>query len=381
MEFNKRCPGCGALFQNTSENLPGYLAPGKEPLEGVLCKRCFQMKHYGVLRKAPLNDPNLQHEISRQAQECTALFLVLDVTRPEVSLSALDWAGKLDKPVFLVANKADLLDPWLTREQMSVWLAERCGVPREQIFLISAHNRREMSVFRARIQDTFARGERVLFAGQANAGKSTILGALLKNDVPTVSRLPGTTVGLGEYQMEDGPVLVDAPGLKGADPFLPELCPDCLAALAPKKVFQSRLEALKSGQTVFFGGLAQVIASDMGEGNWVRVGIFAPDSIALHKTREERIEALLEQHSGELIAPPCKKCAAHLAALKWNETVFRLRVGEDLVVPGVGWVAFYGSSQPRACSVVLRAPEFLTGVVRPWLIPSPLRRKQGKRRT
>ena len=56
MEGKRRCPGCGAVFQSVDENLPGYLVPGKNPDEGVLCKRCFQMKHYGVYRKALLAD-------------------------------------------------------------------------------------------------------------------------------------------------------------------------------------------------------------------------------------------------------------------------------------------------------------------------------------
>ena len=89
MEEKKRCPGCGAVFQTADENLPGFLTPGKEPKEGVLCKRCFQMKHYGVFRKALISDPNIQKELRRQADSCAALFLVLDVTRPEISTGSL----------------------------------------------------------------------------------------------------------------------------------------------------------------------------------------------------------------------------------------------------------------------------------------------------
>ena len=375
MEEKKRCPGCGAVFQTADENLPGYLVPGKEPGEGVLCKRCFQMKHYGVYKKALLSDPNIQKAIARQAADCAALFLVLDVTRPEVSMSDLDWAETLRKPVFLVANKADLLDPWITRKEALTWLANRCGVPAEQIFLLSAHNRRDMADLRARIEDSFDANDRVLFAGAANVGKSTILGSLLKNDLPTVSRLPGTTVGMTEYRMTDGPVLVDAPGLKGEDPFVPVLCPDCLAALSPRKCFQSALEVFKPGQTVFFGGLAQVTVTDAGERGWVRLGVYAPDSVTLHKTREDRIEALIAEHSGELLAPPCEKCAGKLAALNWKEQSFRLHAEEDLVIPGIGWAALYSG----ACTVTLRTPDFVSGLVRPWLIPSPARRRPGKR--
>jgi ribosome biogenesis GTPase A len=375
-EQKKRCPGCGAVFQSVDENLPGYLVPGKKIEEGVLCKRCFQMKHYGVYKKALISDPAIQKEIKDYAAGAAAVFLILDVTRPELCLSDLNWAEKLDKPVFVIANKADLLEPWITRKELLKWLSERTGVSSEQIILLSAHNKRDMADLRRRLEDTFSADEKVLFAGTANAGKSTILSEMLKKDLPTVSRLPGTTVGITEYHMTEGPVLADAPGLKGGDPFVPVLCPDCLALLSPKKIFQSSLEVLKTGQTVFFGGLAQITVSDAGERGWVRLGIFAPDSVTVHRTKEERISDLLKDHTGEFLIPPCRKCAAKLEALAWKEEVFHLHPEEDLAVPGIGWVALYSG----ACTVKLRVPDFVNGIVRPWLVPSPARRQPGKKR-
>ena len=115
--------------------------------------------------------------------------------------------------------------------------------------------------------------------------------------------------------------------------------------------------------------------TDAGERGWVRLGVYAPDSVTLHKTREDRIEALIAEHSGELLAPPCEKCAGKLAALNWKEQSFRLHAEEDLVIPGIGWAALYSG----ACTVTLRTPDFVSGLVRPWLIPSPARRRPGKR--
>lgn len=376
MEEKKRCPGCGAVFQSDDENLPGYLVPGKAPGDGVLCKRCFQMKHYGVCRKAFISDPDIRKKIAARAGRSAALFLVLDVTRPEVSLPELDWAETLNVPVFLVANKADLLEPWTTRKEVLAWLSGYCRVDAGQIFLLSAFSRADVNELRARIRETFDAEDRLLFAGAPNVGKSSILAALTKNGLPTVSRLPGTTVGLTEYRMENGPVLVDAPGLKGADPFLSALCPDCLTALSPKKVFQSVLEVLKTGQTIFFGGLAQMTVVEAGERGWVRFGLFAPDTVVLHRTREERIAPLIAEHSGSLLTPPCHKCAERLKALEWKEEKFKVRPQEELVVPGVGWAALYSGY----CTVSLRSPEFVTGGVRPWLVPSPARRAPGKKR-
>lgn len=376
MEEVKRCPGCGAVFQSKDENLPGYLVPGKDPSSGVLCKRCFQMKHYGIYRKALISDPAIQKKVDACAHAAAALFLVLDVSRPEISFPDLDWAEKLDRPVFLIANKADLLEPWVTRKEILQWLSDRTGVRREQIILVSSRNRADMRELRRHIRETFGPEDLLLFAGATNVGKSTLLCALLENDIPTVSRLPGTTVDMTEYAMPDGPRLVDAPGLKGEDPFVPVLCPNCLAALSPKKVFQSTIEALKTGQTVFFGGLAQLTVTDAGERGWVRMGVFAPDTVILHRTREERISDLIKDHSGELLTPPCKKCAAKLSNLVWKEEEFRLHAEEDLVIPGIGWAAMYSGS----CIATLRAPDFLSGLIRPWLVPSPARRQPGKKR-
>lgn len=376
MEQKRRCPGCGAVFQSVDENLPGYLVPGKKIEDGVLCKRCFQMKHYGVYKKALISDSAIQKQINEYARGAAAIFLILDVTRPEISFSDLDWAEKMDKPVFLIANKADLLEPWITRKELLKWLIDRTGVNGEQIILISARNKGDMADLRHRLADTFDPAEKVLFAGAANAGKSTILSEMLKKDLPTVSRLPGTTVGITEYAMSEGPVLADAPGLKGSDPFVPVLCPDCLASLSPKKVFQSSLEVLKTGQTVFLGGLAQLSVADAGERGWVRFGVFAPDSVSIHRTREERIDDLLKDHAGELLVPPCRKCAVRLSSLNWKEELFHLHSEQDLAVPGIGWAALYSGS----CTVKLRVPEFVNGVVRPWLVPSPARRQPGKKK-
>ena len=375
-ETKKRCPGCGAVFQSENEDLPGYLVPGKEPVDGVICKRCFQMRHYGTYKKASISDPMIQSGIEEQAKNASAVFLVMDVTRPEISFSDLDWAEALGKPIFLIANKADLLEPWSTREEILHWLEDRTGIPSEQILLVSARNRGDMSELRAIVKDGFGANERVLFAGAANVGKSTIMCELLKKEAPTVSRLPGTTVGLTEYAMPDGPMLVDAPGLKGEDPFLPMLCPDCLASLSPKKVFQCATEVMKTGQTMFFGGLASVTITDAGERGWVRVGAFAPDSVTLHRTRQERIEDIIRDHSGELVVPPCRKCADKLARLEQGEETFALHVEQDLAIPGIGWLAIYSGS----CKATLRAPSSVKGCVRPWLVTSPARRRQGKKR-
>ncbi len=370
-----RCPGCGAVFQQDRPSDPGFLPAGKEPEEGVLCKRCFQITHYGLFRKAPINDQGIQEQLKKAASVASAIFLVFDVSRPEESYGDLKILEDFHKPVFVVANKVDLLEPWENRRQIHSWISDQTAISPEQILLVSVRNRRDMAELRYRIRESFSLEESLLFYGAANVGKSTLLGELLKSNLPTVSRLPGTTVGLVSHPMADGPTLIDAPGLGGRDSWLPLLCPHCLAALSPKKELTETTVILKASQIVTFGGLAHIAVQEVGDRGWIGLGIFAPDTVSVHRTNRDRLAELLRDHCGDLLMPPCRSCADALASVPQREEIFQVHCGDDLVVPGLGWVAIY-SGYGR---LVLRAPEFLKGAIRPWLISSP-KQRTGKRR-
>ena len=43
-----KCIGWGAIIQNINENEPGF-TPKEEISENTICKRCFELKHYGKI--------------------------------------------------------------------------------------------------------------------------------------------------------------------------------------------------------------------------------------------------------------------------------------------------------------------------------------------
>lgn len=371
------CPGCGAAFQRKRDDQPGFLPEGKEPAAETLCKRCFQLKHYSTLRKAHLSDADVLSSIQEAAKTASAVFLVVDATSVEEGMADVQWLEGLDVPVFVMVTKADLLDRWVSRLDLQRWVAEQTGLPEKQISVLSSLHPSEVRELRQNIESAFERDDRIFLLGAPNVGKSTLLASLLRRDGPTMSPMPGTTIGLMEYPMERGPVLQDAPGLGGSNPWLKWLCPDCLTALTPRRRLIHEEVMLKTGQAVCFGGLVHVTVTEAGDRGWIRAEAFGSDGLTIHKTSAVKIPALLEQHLGEMLTPPCKACAKALVHQRRSTQTFLLHTGQDLVIPGVGWLALYSGF----AEVTVEMPDFLECFLRPWLVPSQSLRSGSRRGT
>lgn len=372
---NSRCPGCGALFQKDNTEEAGYIPSDKVPDGKLLCRRCFQMRHYGVLKKASIKDKDIKGNILNQIKRCSAIFLVVDITQFEISSEALNWAVDMDKPVFVIVNKCDVLKRWMTPAQITRWVSDRLHLNPNRIISLSAKDRRAVAGLRHRIEDTFSSGESVLILGTTNVGKSTLLSVLTSNDIPTVSRLPGTTLGIIEGRGRNKNIIyVDAPGLKESNPWLAKMCPACLSSLIPQKTLQNSPATLKPGQTIALGGLGWFDIQDCGERGWVKVESFTPEEVTIHTTNTERFKELCEPFREDLMSPPCPSCWSSLWETTYVEHPLTLHVNQDLVIPGCGWIAVRSGYM----SGIISLPEGVTPVVRPCLVPSEAVRKNGR---
>lgn len=334
------------------------------------------MKHYGIYRKASIKDRAIKEDIQAQLSACTAIFLVLDITQFEISSSAIDWVADLKKPIFLIVNKCDMLKPWILPKDIRRWVSERLFIKIDFIFPVSAKSHRDMTALRKKIEDTFSPSEKVLLLGTTNVGKSTILSSLTRSDTPTISRLPGTTLGIAEMKGEHVSY-VDVPGLKEANPWLGSLCPDCLVSLIPKKEIKNYSCVMKTGQAIMMGGMGWLVIEDAGERGWVRLEAFAPDGFNIHRTSFKRIEDLTEKHMGEILTPPCPSCWASLGGPHYERHEVAMHVNQELVIPGCGWISLRSGSFSGAVYL----PQNVFPVVRPCIIPSEsIRKNKGSKR-
>ena len=374
MDVSKKyCPGCGAEFQMDNLDEEGYIPPGKIPDGKLICRRCFQMRHYGVLKKASIKDRGIKEDILNRIKGCSAILVIIDIGQFEISCEALNWAVEMDRPIFVIVNKCDVLKKWVTTAQISSWVSDRLKLDPNRIIAISALDRKAMADLRHRIEDTFSSGEAVLLLGTTNVGKSTLLSGLICSDMPTVSRLPGTTLGIIEGKGRDGRITyIDAPGLKESNPWLSKMCPECLVSLIPQKGFKNFVATLKQGQVLALGGLGWLKLDDCGDRGWIKVEVFAPENVAIHTTNSEKFQSLCDPFRDDILSPPCPSCWSSLNGPSYISHSLSLHVNQDLVIPGCGWIALRSGN----LSGELSLPQGVEPVIRPSLIPSEAVRKK-----
>ncbi len=369
-----RCPGCGVFFQKETPGAAGYLPEGKVPDGKTLCQRCFQMRHYGVFKKATIKDRAIKEDILEQVKDCAALFLVVDICQFEVSAAAVEWVQDLNKPVFLVVNKCDMVKNWISQEDITRWVSLRLSIKESQIIPMSARDRQKTSDLRRKIEDTFHRGEKILLLGTTNVGKSTLLSALTGSDIPVTSRLPGTTMGIIIIRGRSGKVsYVDAPGLKESNPWLSRLCPTCLANLIPKKQLKNTIGTMKPGQIMSLGGLGWLEILDCGERGWIKAEAFFSDEINVHLTNAEKMTELVHPYRSDIFSLPCPSCWDSLNGPDYEPQELSMHVNQDLVIPGCGWIALRSGN----FSGRIFLPDGVRPIIRPSLIPSEAVRKRA----
>ena len=80
-----------------------------------------------------------------------------------------------------------------------------------------------------------------------------------EGDVITTSHFPGTTLDIIEIPLSDGRVLVDTPGIINHHQMAHFVDKRDLKVITPKKEIKPKVYQLNEGQTLFFGGLDDLI--------------------------------------------------------------------------------------------------------------------------
>lgn len=368
------CPGCGVPLQCQDPEELGFTPPARFEKEDSLCQRCFRLVHYGQLVKAPLQDWQVWNLIEEKAKGCQGVLIFLDSLNLEISAKALKRAEELSLPVICILTKADLLDHWIDRKDLIRSVRARWGIrEKTTILAVNLRDRKTVRSLGKYFARHFRPASRILLVGGTNVGKTTFLKGFTASKLPTVSSLPGATLGSLEAVSREGFVFIDTPGLLLDDPFLPHFCPDCLHALAASAKITRRVFVLRPGQSLMWGGMAWLRVRSCGERDWVKIVAFAPQDVTLHRTREGREEDLLETQAGNLLSPPCQSCLPTLESLGWEERFFELEKGMDLTLANLGWLSVYQG----VFQGTLRGPKGLEPIIRPSLVP-PLERRPGQ---
>jgi ribosome biogenesis GTPase A len=156
--------------------------------------------------------------VALRLMETDVVIEVLDARLPGSSANPMLAALASGKPSLKVLTKCDLADP----VQTDAWCAHYDAVSATQAMQLSAEERGAGAVIRrirsacvalAPGRGSMAKPLRVLIAGVPNAGKSTLVNALVGRRASKTGDIAGVTQRLDRITLEDGFYLWDSPGM------------------------------------------------------------------------------------------------------------------------------------------------------------------------
>lgn len=193
-----KCVGCGIKLQEKDKNELGY-TPN---LNNELCERCFKLKNYNVLTNKGINIDNdkLINKIN-ELNTCV-LFLVDFINLDSEVIYAYK---KIKSKKILIITKADII-PKNIKYQKLIQNIKNIYDIKEDLILTSSKTKLNIKT----ITKICLEEKNICLAGFTNAGKSSLINALVGSDI-TVSKKSNTTQDFIKLNV-DGINIYDAPG-------------------------------------------------------------------------------------------------------------------------------------------------------------------------
>ena len=212
-----KCIGCGITLQCEDENKEGYVNPSAFSRSFILCKRCYQLKHYGkfVESKEVKNTIKLLHS---NANKNDLIILICDIALVYTPLIKVLKELNFYDNVILLANRFDLYKDLISKEKAYLFLKDqekKASMKVNKIFIVD-DNIEEIFTY---IDENTINNSAYL-VGLENAGKTTFINKVLKHvanedkNFLTNSKYPGTTVDLIKIPLDDTHYIIDSPGIK-----------------------------------------------------------------------------------------------------------------------------------------------------------------------
>lgn len=193
-----KCVGCGIKLQEKDKNELGY-TPN---LNNELCERCFKLKNYNILTNKGINIDN-DKLINKINELNTCVLFLVDFIN--LDSEVIEVYKKIKSKKILIITKADII-PKNIKYQKLIQNIKNIYDIKEDLILTSSKTKLNIKT----ITKICLEEKNICLAGFTNAGKSSLINALVGSDI-TVSKKSNTTQDFIKLNV-DGINIYDAPG-------------------------------------------------------------------------------------------------------------------------------------------------------------------------
>lgn len=283
--MDKKCHGCGYPLQTNNKTLGGYT----QKMDNDYCESCFRLRHYGDLSKVNVFkvDP---YETLQKISQLDALYVwVIDLFHLEESQINSLHRWLRDEPVVLMVTKRELLP-----QTMSVTKIKEALMPFIKDSYLNIVDvlvtgkfgkiNKEYNIERLNQLKQETNKEKVVFFGNTNVGKSSVINELSNQKQLSVSALPGTTLDLVlvDSEIEN---LYDSAGIAIQEGLLEKLSAKKVKSLSQKKIKPLTLQ-LKGDQSLIIDGFGYF---NFSYADKYSITCYLPDSLKLHRTKTSQV--------------------------------------------------------------------------------------------
>lgn len=375
MKKNSKCKGCGVTLQTVDENKLGYV----KTLENMdFCKRCFQLKNYGINKIKVLEKDFFKKEVSKTLKISDLVLVVVDIFDFNTSLNDEILDVIKEKHSILIVNKLDLLPNSVSKTHLSNWIRETLRQEDTYVLDIAYISAKSVTGIKGIFKriNTFILNNKknnkkdfnICVIGTSNTGKSSVINTLLKEiNIKTLnltSKYTGTTIESIHinFKLNNNNIcLIDTPGLIPEGRMTDMFDEETALKLIPQNKLIAESVKIKSKDVLFLTkyiqleSLTQKIIKD-NEHSLV-LNIYKSPFVKIHRTNKQKSFEILKKDILNISKNEQFKNTEFI------ETIFNISKDEDLFISGLMFIEFSFNS-----TVKLRYPKGLKIIVRPRML-------------
>ena len=294
----KKCKGCGIELQSKDKNLPGYVVD----MEQDYCQRCFRLSHYGDITDFKNNHLSNEKITDIYSRYRESLFVVIIDVLDALVLKDDDLLDLFkDYNTVLIINKTDLLPENVNDSKINNIFSKMLFDLNKKYpnikaaMLTNRYENKFNEQFIELLEDL--KCHNVVFAGRANAGKSSLINKLLNNKSLTTSMYPGTTLDEVIINYKDY-VFIDTPGLVDVNSYSTYLSLEKYKLSKIDKTIKPQVFQLNEPQSYFYDGLLRV---DIIPKDKASISFYINNNNKIHRTRYENGDDYYQKHYCEFI--------------------------------------------------------------------------------